>query len=91
MANRTQRLQDDLCDYVTGHVRDEKKFAFYVRCQTTHTGTFEKSLKTLLKFRAERRKAEIGFEAQKVKTELHELKKQQHHWDVLRKTAKPAA
>ena len=45
----------------------EKQLALYLRYQTTHDRNFHKCLNDLLKLRAERRKAEIGFESQKMK------------------------
>ena len=43
----------------------EKHLALYLRYQTTHDRAFHKNLNQFLKLRAERRKAEIGFESQK--------------------------
>ncbi|MBV9300961.1 MAG: hypothetical protein JOY62_00250 [Acidobacteriaceae bacterium] len=45
----------------------EKQLALYLRYQTTHDRAFHKSLAQLLKLRAEKRKAEIGFESQQRK------------------------
>ena len=45
----------------------EKQLALYLRYQTTHDRAFNKALDQLLKLRAEKRKAEIGFESQKAK------------------------
>jgi hypothetical protein len=87
LAERAQRLQDMCIDPDTGAITDEKKFSLYMRYQTTHTRAFHKCLNDLLKLRAEKRKAEIGFEAQRIQTEKHELKKQSHYWDVLKKDA----
>jgi len=87
LAERAQRLQDLCIDPDTGAITDEKKFSLYMRYQTTHTRAFHKCLNDLLKLRAEKRKAEIGFEAQRIQAEKHELKKQSHYWDVLKKDA----
>ena len=87
LAERAQRLQDLCIDPDTGAITDEKKFSLYMRYQTTHTRAFHKCLNDLLKLRAEKRKAEFGFEAQRIATEKHELKKQSHYWDVLKKDA----
>jgi hypothetical protein len=87
LAQRAQRLQDFCIDPDTGAVVDDKKFSLYVRYETTHTRAFHKCLQDLLKLRAETRKAERGFEAQRVETERHEMKKQSHYWDVLKKDA----
>jgi hypothetical protein len=43
---------------------DEKTLALYLRYQTTHERAFYKALSTLLKLRADERKAEIGFVSQ---------------------------
>jgi hypothetical protein len=76
---------------------DQKQLALYLRYQTTHDRNFHKALNELLKLRAERRKAEIGFESQQMKqnrarqqAEEHarhqaaEKRKQElHKWKVL--------
>jgi hypothetical protein len=48
-----------------------------------------------IKLRSEKRKAEVGFEAQnrkaeelRIKNEQHEMKKQSQYWEVLHKDAK---
>ena len=56
-----------------------------MRYHTTHTRAFHKSLHALLKLRSERRKSQIGFEAQKIASEKHEMKKQSLYWDILKK------
>ena len=45
----------------------EKQLALYLRYQTTNDRAFHKCLDQLLKLRAEKRKAEIGFESQQLK------------------------
>ena len=94
LANRAQNLQATCFDETTGKIADPKMFSLYLRYQTTHTRAFHKSLNDLLKLRAERRKTENGFEAQnrkaeelRIQNEKHEMKKQAHYWDVLRKDA----
>ena len=87
LALRAQRLQDIFIDADTGLITDEKKFSLYARYQTTHTRAFHKCLNDLLKLRAEKRKSEIGFEAQRRESEKHELRKQTHYWEVLKKDA----
>jgi hypothetical protein len=69
-------------------------FSLYLRYQTTHTRAFHKSLNDLLKLRAETRKQQNGFEAQtrkeeevRIKNERHDMKKQTHYWEVLKKDA----
>jgi hypothetical protein len=98
LANRAANLQASCFDAATGHITDSKFFSLYLRYQTTHSRAFHKSLNDLLKLRAECRKAEIGFEAQnrkdeeiRIKNEKHEMKKQTHYWDVLRKDSEACA
>ena len=62
-----------------------------MRYKTTHTRAFHKCLNDLLKLRAEKRKAEFGFEAQKVESERHEMRKQSHYWEILKKDAEAMA
>jgi DNA-binding protein H-NS len=73
---------------------DEKQLALFLRYQTTHDRAFYKALNTLVKLRAEKRKAEIGFVSQLRQTEEHarkqavEKRKQElHKWKVLRAEA----
>ncbi len=87
LANRAQTLQATCVHPQTGAITNEKTFSLYMRCQTTHTRAFHKSLNDLTRLRAERRKASLGFEAQKVQKEKHEMKKTSHYWDVLKKDA----
>ena len=87
LGQRAQRLQYSCFDLATGQIADAKMFALYLRCESTHTRAFHKSLTDLLKLRSERRKEELGFEAQKIKSEQHEMKKQKHYWEVLRRDA----
>ncbi len=55
LSNRAVRLQE-------ASLGDEKQFALYLRYQTTNDRGFHNCINTLLKLRAEKRKAEIGFE-----------------------------
>ena len=87
LANRAQTLQATSIDPQTGAITNEKTFSLYMRCQTTHNRAFHKSLNDLTRLRAERRKSNLGFEAQKVQKEKHEMKKQSHYWDILKKDA----
>ena len=59
-----------------------------MRYCTTHTRAFHKSLGDLLKLRSERRKANIGFEAQKHQTERHEMAKITHQIELFAKDMK---
>ncbi len=68
----------------------EKKLALFLRYQTTHERAFYKSLNTLLKLRADKKKAEIGFVSQQRQADEHarkqaaEKRKQElHKWKVL--------
>jgi len=59
------------------HLYDEKRFALFLRYQTTHERAFYKALNELQKLRNEKRKQEIGFESQNLKKEAQTLKNQQ--------------
>jgi hypothetical protein len=74
---------------------DPKRLALYLRYETTHDRIFHKSLNELLKLKAEKRKAEIGFESQQQKKadqtrrEAGENRKQElHRYTVLLAEAK---
>ncbi len=62
---RAIRLQKWCHDQKTGMVHFLKDFALYLRYQTTHERAFYKALNELQKLRNEKRKEQIGFEAQK--------------------------
>jgi hypothetical protein len=87
LSERAQCLQFKCFDPLSGEITDERKFSLYLRYQTTHTRAFHKSLNDLLKLRAARRKDEIGFEAQRIKNDEHEMKKQVHSFTLLEKDA----
>ena len=94
LAQRAQTLQAGCFDPQTGQIANEKSFSLYLRYETTHTRAFHKSLNDVLKLRAETRKQQNGFEAQtrkqeelRLKNERHEMKKQTHYWDLLKKDA----
>jgi hypothetical protein len=69
---------------------DEKQIGLYLRYQTTNDRAFHKALDQLLKLRAERRKAEIGFESQR-RRQTEEARRQRsenrreerHRWALL--------
>ena len=95
LAARAQNLQAACCDANNGQITDPKMFTLYLRYQTTHTRAFHNCLNDLLKLRSERRKEDLGFEAQarkeeelRIKNEQHEMKKQSLYWEVLFKDAK---
>ena len=90
LRRRAMRLEESCFDYTTGQLVDDRKLALYLRYQTTHERAFHKALNDLLKLRAEKRKAEIGFERQQRteadqtrKQERHEMKKERHKWEIL--------
>ena len=92
LAQRAQRLQDTCLDPDTGTITDTQKASLYLRYFTTHTRMFHKSLNDLTKLRADRRKAELGFEAQRHKEEAqkrqnerHEMKKQSQAVELVQK------
>jgi hypothetical protein len=94
LANRALALQNTCFDPQTGHIAEAQMFSLYLRYQTTHTRAFHKSLNDFLKLRAEKRKTENGFEAQarqqeelRLKNERHQMKKETHYWEVLKKDA----
>src|SRR5690242_15591662 len=90
LRHRAMRLEESCFDYTTGQIIDDRKLALYLRYQTTHERAFHKALNDLLKLRAEKRKAEIGFERQQHaqadqirRQEHHEMKKERHKWEIL--------
>src|SRR5690348_2034818 len=90
LRHRAMRLEESCFDYTTAQIIDERKLALYLRYQTTHERAFHKALNDLLKLRAEKRKAEIGFERQQHaqadqirKQERHEMKKERHKWEIV--------
>ena len=82
LSRRSQRLQDTYINPDTGLATDEKQFNLYKRYKTTHDRAFHKCLNDLLKLRSEKRKADLGFEAQRVKTERLELQKSTHDMKI---------
>ena len=88
LMQRAMRLQTLCFDMDAGE--GEKKLALFLRYQTTHERAFYKSLNTLLKLRADKRKREIGFVSQQRQNEEHERKQaaekrreELHKWKVL--------
>ncbi len=90
LGERAQRLQHlALAD------ANEKQFSLFLRYQITNDRAFHKCLSDLLKLRAEKRRAEIGFErqrqreAEEARKESVEKRKQDlHRIDVLLAEAK---
>jgi hypothetical protein len=87
LAERAQRLQATCLDLDTGVITDDKKFNLYMRYQTTHTRAFHKCLTEIAKLRKEKRQSHLGFEAQRIESERHEMKKAAFEWDIARKDA----
>ena len=78
LAQRAQFLQSDVfSEHHPGH-EDQKLFALYLRYQTSNDRAFSKCLNDLLKLRAEKRKAEIGFERQNHKAAAEQRKEESH-------------
>ena len=67
LMQRAMRLQERALHTGFQDPAEEKRFPIYLRYQTTHERAFNQSLNQLLKLRAEKRKAEIGFESQERK------------------------
>jgi len=95
LSQRAQRLQDIVMADELPEQERHRQFALYLRYQTTNDRVFHRSLNDLLKLRAERRKAEIGFESQRrhaadqSRREAGEKRKQERHkFDVLLAEAK---
>ena len=65
LAQRAQGLITGCLDPQTGKITDPKSFALYLRYQATHERAFNKALNEFQKLRAEKRKDQAGFEAQK--------------------------
>ncbi|MBV8830026.1 MAG: hypothetical protein JO108_12440 [Acidobacteriaceae bacterium] len=89
LKQRAIRLQNT-CDQ-----SNEKQLALYLRYQTTNDRAFHKCLDQLAKLRAEKRKAEIGFESQRRKKAEQSRRKanenrraERHSWAVLIDEAK---
>jgi hypothetical protein len=88
LLDRATRLQETCFDPETGQITDQKLFSLYLRYATTHERAFHKCLSTLLTNRIQEEKSQIGFESQKRKTDLHELKlglKTMQHTDLQRR------
>jgi len=90
LRHRALKLEEACFDFTTGQIIDAQKLALYLRYQTVHERGFHKSLNELLKLRADRRKAEIGFERQEHaraeqtrKQEKHQMAKERHKSPVL--------
>jgi len=78
LAQRALRLQEAFSDPETGIAIHDKKFSLYSRYQTTHTRAFHKCLTDLNKMRAEKRRAEFGVEAQRLKQQAQTIANARH-------------
>jgi hypothetical protein len=67
LSKRAQMLQHVTFNREIPVCDDQKQLALYLRYETTNERAFHKCLNDLLKLRAEKRRAEIGFESQKRK------------------------
>jgi hypothetical protein len=96
LSQRALKLQNScLADDELTFDEQHKQLSLYLRYQTTHDRAFQRSLTGLLKLRAERRKAEIGFVSQNQKEAIVALRQsaenrrqERHRWDVLLAEAK---
>jgi hypothetical protein len=87
LRNRAQNLQPGCFDPQTGAVVDPKSLTLYIRYENQYTRAHASSLRELLRGRAEKRNAALGFEAQQRAQEKHRMKKDGHYWDILKKDA----
>jgi hypothetical protein len=74
LLDRATRLQETCFNPETGEIDDVKRFSLYLRYATTHERAFHKCLATLLTNRIHEQKRQIGFESEKRRAGLHELK-----------------
>ena len=95
LVQRALMLQELTFHREVPFCEQEKQLALYLRYQTTHDRAFHKSLDQLLKLRAEKRKAEIGFVSQRLKeaeqtrkNSVEKRKQELHKIDLLRAEAK---
>ena len=95
LVQRALMLQELTFHREVPFCEQEKQLAIYLRYQTTHDRAFNKSLDQLLKLRAEKRKAEIGFVSQRLKEaeqtrkdSIEKRKQDLHKIDLLRAEAK---
>jgi hypothetical protein len=89
LSQRAQRLQDLTMAEDLPAKDQDRQFALFLRYQTTNERAFHQCLNQLLKLRAEKRKAEIGFESQRRENAIVALrqsaenrKQERHKWDI---------
>jgi hypothetical protein len=88
LRQRAIRLQHCTMDQQRPTCEYPKELPLYIRYQTTHERAFHKCLDQLAKLRAEKRKAEIGFESQERTRQAEARKQELHKWNVLLAEAK---
>ena len=87
LRSRAQNLQPSCFHPATGEIANEKQLSLLVRYENTYNRAFNTSLNQLLRLRSEKRKSTLGFEAQRIAAEKHQMKKDAHYWDILKKDA----
>ncbi len=78
LAQRAMRLQDSIMasePAALSEAKTQKMLTLFLRYQTTNDRAFHKSLNDLLKLRAEKRRAQIGFESQ-TRKQAEELRRE---------------
>jgi len=76
LKQRALRLQQPIFEAAleTGAAPDAKQLGLYLRYQSTNDRAYHKALSQLLRLRSGRRSSEIGFESQKARNELQQVK-----------------
>ncbi len=74
LSQRAVQLQNSCFTGEPLSPEGQKQLALYIRYQTTHDRAFHQALNNLLKLRAQKHKAEIGFELQGRQQEEHARK-----------------
>jgi hypothetical protein len=76
LEQRALRLQQPLFEAAleTGTAPDAKQLGLYLRYQSTNDRAYHKALSQLLRLRSDRRRSQIGFESQKARNELQQVK-----------------
>jgi hypothetical protein len=76
LEQRALRLQQPIFETAleTGAAPDGKQLGLYLRYQSTNERAYHKALSQLLRLRSDRRRSQIGFESQKARNDLQEVK-----------------
>src|SRR5580693_3184157 len=76
LTQRALRLQQPLFEVAveTGAPPDARQLGLYLRYQSTNDRAYHKALSQLLRLRSDRRRTEIGFESQKARNDMQEVK-----------------